>query len=344
MSHSILLTGASGYLGGSLLAQLSHAKLPPYNHLYALARSESQAASIRQYNAEPLILDLSNQEEVIKTIIDAKITIIYFLVDAMKSELQIPLIKALGEVRKQIGGDQDVHFLHTTGAKIFSEHAGMPIDRRILDTDSNLYELQKSAKAPHSIMAQAINTNNTIIETAQSHGVRSYLFIPCIVYGEGSGFGNRISIQTTAVIKAAKKLRAVYNVNPEGALYIYAVYVDLLRSILSGENPESGRNGYYLASSGSVAWSDIYTAIARALAKRGVVDNEVVKEADDVILAEMGEALGCPKEFVAVQLGGTCTLRPDRASRIGWKPQYSPEHILDAADAEVELVLKHLKA
>lgn len=154
MSHSILLTGASGYLGGSLLAQLSHANLPPYKHLYALARSESQAASIRQYNAEPLILDLSDQEQAIKTIVDAKITIIYFLLDAMKSELQIPLIKALGEVRKQTVGGQDVHFLHTTGAKIFSEHAGMPIDRRNLDTDSNLYELQKSAKAPHSIMAQ----------------------------------------------------------------------------------------------------------------------------------------------------------------------------------------------
>jgi hypothetical protein len=65
---------------------------------------------------------------------------------------------------------------------------------------------------------QAVKTNNTIIETAESYGVRSYIFIPCIVYGEGEGFGNRISIQTTAVVRAAKNVGTVYDVNPKGAV------------------------------------------------------------------------------------------------------------------------------
>lgn len=38
-----------------------------------------------------------------------------------------------------------------------------------------------------------------------------------------------------------------------------------------------------------------------------------------------------------------CTLRAERASELGWKAGYSPEHILEAAGAEMELVLKHLK-
>jgi len=152
MSHSILLTGASGYLGGSLLAQLNRTKLPPHKKLYALVRSQEQADAVRKYGAEPLILDLKDQDAVIKTVVSAKISIIYFLVDALNSELQIPLIKALGEVKKQTG--QDVHFLHTSGAKIFSEHAGMPIDREIRDTDPELFDLQKSSKAPYPIMDQ----------------------------------------------------------------------------------------------------------------------------------------------------------------------------------------------
>lgn len=61
-------------------------------------------------------------------------------------------------------------------------------------------------------------TNATVIETSEAYGVRSYIFIPCIVYGEGEGFGNRISIQTVAVVQAAKKLRTVYDVNPERAV------------------------------------------------------------------------------------------------------------------------------
>ena len=58
---------------------------------------------------------------------------------------------------------------------------------------------------------KALGTNSTIIETAEAHGVRSYIFIPPIVYGEGEGFGNSISIQTVAIVKAAKTLRRVYS-------------------------------------------------------------------------------------------------------------------------------------
>jgi Na+-transporting NADH:ubiquinone oxidoreductase subunit NqrE len=65
---------------------------------------------------------------------------------------------------------------------------------------------------------QATATNNVVMETSESLGVRSYIFIPCIVYGEGGGFGNRISIQTTAVVKAAVKVGAVYDVNTNDAV------------------------------------------------------------------------------------------------------------------------------
>lgn len=83
-----------------------------------------------------------------------------------------------------------------------------------------------------------------------------------------------------------------------------ALYVKLLQSILSNDNPDYGKNGYYLASSGSVAWADIYAAMATALAGRKVVASKEVKKADTVALEKIGEALGCPKELVQVQIGG----------------------------------------
>jgi nucleoside-diphosphate-sugar epimerase len=150
MSHSILITGASGYLGGSLLAQLSLTKLPPHKALYALIRSDQQAEQVKRYGAEPFNLDLEDESAVIKSIVDAKISIIFFLVDAVNSTFQLPLIKALGKLKKQ--NVQDVHFLHTSGAKMFSEHAGLPTDRELRDDDQGLFELQKTTKAPYDMM------------------------------------------------------------------------------------------------------------------------------------------------------------------------------------------------
>lgn len=82
------------------------------------------------------------------------------------------------------------------------------------------------------------------------------------------------------------------------------LYLELLRAILAGQNPGSGKHGYYLAASGSVAWLDLYEALAASLAKRGLVDDPTVEQASEEVLEKMGAALGYPKEFVPFSLGG----------------------------------------
>lgn len=60
--------------------------------------------------------------------------------------------------------------------------------------------------------------NNAIIEAAEARGVRAYVVVPCIVYGEGEGFGKKVSIQTVAVVKAARATRKMYSVTPGRAV------------------------------------------------------------------------------------------------------------------------------
>jgi nucleoside-diphosphate-sugar epimerase len=146
MSHSILLTGGSGYLGGTLLARLKRDELPKHKAIYALVRSTEQADAVKQYGVEPLHLDLDNQENLSKKLVELEITVVFFLIDAFNHGRQLKLIKALAQVKSKV--ESEVHFLHTTGAKIFSEHAGMPVDRTFSDNDPDLYNLQKTAKAP----------------------------------------------------------------------------------------------------------------------------------------------------------------------------------------------------
>lgn len=77
-----------------------------------------------------------------------------------------------------------------------------------------------------------------------------------------------------------------------------------MRDILLAKDIGCNKEGYYLASPGSVAWSDIYKTMATQLKKSNIVDHDNVGLADDEALQKMGDALGCPKGVVPVQLGG----------------------------------------
>jgi hypothetical protein len=84
--------------------------------------------------------------------------------------------------------------------------------------------------------------------------------------------------------------------------------VEILRKIISEEQIGHNQKGYYLASPGAVAWSDLYMRFAEALAKRGVVEDDTLHEANVESLEEAAKALGCPKEFVPVEMGGSYVL------------------------------------
>ncbi|KAI0409405.1 hypothetical protein F4802DRAFT_546478 [Xylaria palmicola] len=351
MADNILITGGSGYLGGSLLARWNEAGLPSYGKLFALVRTPKQAEAVKKYGAEPLIFDAYNEAEVRAAVLDNQITIVYHLIAPWPHVSQCYFIRAMGELKEKIG--REVHFLHTSGAKIFSSHAGAPTDKPLLDSDPDLYEIQRAQKqrAPFELMRGAIDTNNLVLDEGEKYGVRCYVFIPCIVYGEGEGFDNQISIQTVAIVRAAEAAKRVYSVDAGRPAWPVChvrdntnLYLELMRKILSGGNPSYGKNGYYLASPGSVAWDDIYAAMAKALAKRGIVADETVVKAGGQDLDAMAKGLGCTVDQVAIMIAGNCTLTADRGPKeLGWKPLYKPEHILEYADAEVDFILRNKK-
>ncbi|PYH93097.1 hypothetical protein BO71DRAFT_450984 [Aspergillus ellipticus CBS 707.79] len=347
MTHNILLTGASGYLGGTVLARWKDAHLPPYSAFYALVRSAEQGETVKKYGAEPRIININDHDSITRTIIEKEITMVYFLIDAYTATHQPALIKALGEVKKKTG--KEVHFLNTTGPKQSSRHGGILIDHPFSDTDPHLYEMQKDAKSLHDFVGESVNANVTVIDAAEANGVRSYIFAPCLVYGKGEGFGNLTSIQDVDIVRAATKLRQVFKVDNDDPIWpvchvadTVELYLHILRKILCGEDIGYGKNGFFLATSGSVHWNKIYGAMANSLAKRGLVDDETVRQATGTDQTKMAESLSVPSAAVPVLMGGRCFFTAEHGRKIGWKPHYPPEHILEAADDEVAFILKGL--
>lgn len=75
--HNVLLTGASGYLGGSLFAGLKSSGLSGCDKIYALIRSDVQKEAVQQYGAEPLSVSLTDAKAVRDVVMQNKISVVF---------------------------------------------------------------------------------------------------------------------------------------------------------------------------------------------------------------------------------------------------------------------------
>ncbi|KAK1467752.1 hypothetical protein CCUS01_07019 [Colletotrichum cuscutae] len=82
--------------------------------------------------------------------------------------------------------------------------------------------------------------------------------------------------------------------------------------------------------------------MAKALKVRNVITDERVVPADETALGKMAHGLGTESSLVQMRLAGKCTFTAKHGAQLGWKPQFPPEHIFEAADDEVELILQTL--
>ncbi|CZR39097.1 uncharacterized protein FPRO_05711 [Fusarium proliferatum ET1] len=214
MSRNILVTGAAGYIGGSIVADLlsKHPEITK-DQIVAAVRTDEQAKALSTPGINVLKLDLSDEQAVINEISSHKISVMVHAANSISPGLALPLINALAK-QKEVAG-KPTYFIHTSGLSAFYANSGWSC-RVNKDTDA-VFETEKEFADSYPVR----KTDVMVIEHAQAQGVTPFVVVPSIVYGRGTGAWNQLSVMRPGLTRASLKLGKVYKFD-ENILFISA--------------------------------------------------------------------------------------------------------------------------
>jgi len=224
---TILVTGVTGYIGGSIAAKLIERNYK----VSGLMRNQHQENQVKNLGITPVIASL-NELRPIKEIVKQ--------VDAVINAADADDPFFVATVLEELKGTQKT-FIHTSGSSIVAHRDGGEYANKIYHEDMPIdAALEKLGR---------IAINKAVIEYSLQD-IRTIVIVPTMVYGEGLGIKND-SIQLPKMIELAKiKGNAAHigkgeniwsNVHIEdlAELYVLALENALPGSLFYAENGES---------------------------------------------------------------------------------------------------------
>ncbi|KAF2123915.1 NAD(P)-binding protein [Dothidotthia symphoricarpi CBS 119687] len=350
----ILLTGATGYVGGTVLTQLLADPKLTSQPISLLVRTETQAAKLRSvYGARVHPILWKGLEEDEKVIADTAAQ--YDIIVNAGSGFITSGAKALvdGLARRVQAGLPTPWFLHVSGCTNLVDPSQKPREWNDEKDGAAIFEYMASldAKTPYSQRT----TELTVLETAAQHGVAAVsLQAPCI-FGEGTGQFNRqglvIPLALMFVVQHGYgfKLNETANFDWVHIEDLASYFVQLVRTILSRPDRgvgfiPTGKEGILFPTVGRTLVTEINqkaldVAFAAGDLPRG--DTPQQKEIRLAPVQEIADKIGAGRVDIAtLAWGGEKAVRGTVGQKLlGWEPT----RLQDAWDQDFEDELKALK-
>ncbi|KIL84559.1 nad dependent epimerase dehydratase family protein [Fusarium avenaceum] len=305
----ILVLGASGYINKAAVR-------------FSAVRHESQGDILQKHGVNTVLFSGLDDVNFVQRVA-AQNDIAINTANTFHSSVAKAIIEGLAARQEETG--YPTHLIQTSGSGSFADNhvSQRYIETRILSDKDDIYEYEKYREKIEPFPQRS--TDVTVVEYGQQLGVRTYIVSSPIIYGLGSGFFNRRSMQIEALIRDARQDGYVSQVGDGKGEWDYvhiddlvALYELLVVHILKGDDISFNAAGYYFSETGYVSWKEISQHIAQVGKELGLLKTDNVKE---LTLEEASEKLLKRGPDVAeLGWGSRSRTRADRSREIGWQP------------------------
>ncbi|RFN53622.1 hypothetical protein FIE12Z_2103 [Fusarium flagelliforme] len=332
MPQNILITGAAGYIGGSIIADLLSRKdeILKAANLFAAVRSQDQVDKIAKIGVQTIQLDLSDKLAVEEAVNKNEIDLVVHTASGMHPAMTSNLLSALGGRRQATGSKTK-----SSIATMFTKEGGWPYGE-IKDSDPIL---AKEREIGFDNPVRAVN--RILAEEGKAQGVETFNVAVPMTYGRGTGECRKLSVNNPAMIRTSIKLKTVHKFDKDGhfgTIHISDltdIYVRLVSKILKDEPIAVGHDRYFFAIAHKAHWWNMMDKIGEGLYSRGLVSDPEVKVWSDYETA--ADSLGFPRAYIGAMTTHGGQLIPTNVYKLGWKPKWdSEEKFLNLIDDEIK--------
>ncbi|KAH8111364.1 NAD-binding protein [Phellopilus nigrolimitatus] len=337
--QTIFLTGATGYIGGSVLWRLLNHKVARDFEIKVLVRNAEKARRFtNDFGVKAVVGGLSELTNLEKQAADADFTITTADINDLPATQAI--LKGM-KTRYKATGKAPV-LIQTSGTGVLDDDAaGMYTGEKVYD-DTKVEEIEAlPLTQPHRLV------DSTIVAADNEGYARTYIVFPSDVYGIAknglteAGLQNPFSIQLPTLIRASldrgqggmvglgKNMWPNVHIDDQADLYINIFD----KSRADPEGTPHGRYGLYFAESGEHRLYDICKSMSEILFSMG---RSKSPEPTTFTQKEFLKYFGDGPDYYGSNSRCTAT----RSRSIGWSPKRSTADFMASIRPEIETIIR----
>ncbi|KAH9052953.1 hypothetical protein EDB83DRAFT_2619944 [Lactarius deliciosus] len=330
----IFITGATGYIGGSVLQRLlDHPKSDTFE-ITALVRNADKATLLNTVGVNTAVASLSDLDKV--TELAAASDIIIHTTDAKDHKAAKAILHGL-KARHDKTGKIPI-YIHTSGAGMLMDNAAGLHDTDVIYADTDPEQIESLPDtAAHRLV------DREVVAADKEGYVRTYIVLPSTIYGIATGklfdlgISHAHSIQLPAAIRGSLDrgqggvIGEGKNIWPNVEVHEQAeLYQIILDAALSDPSTPHGRDGYYFGASDEYRLYDLAKAYSQVLYDlgKGKSPEPTSFTAEEV-----------QKYFGGAWLGSNARCKAERGRALGWKPTKTTKDFFDSVRPNVEAII-----